>query len=52
MPVAAPVAWDELERIDSADAFGIADADQLLRRAGLAKLRGWGMAEQRLPRLA
>jgi bifunctional non-homologous end joining protein LigD len=51
MPVATPVGWDELEAIDSAAAFTIADVEQLLQRARSRKLKRWGVAEQRLPRL-
>src|SRR5206468_5760794 len=50
-PVAAPVTWDELAQIDRADAFSIADAGQLLKRAKSKALAGWGIAAQRLPRL-
>ena len=52
MPVAAPVTWEELERIDRSDAFTIADVEELLKRAKSPDLRGWGVAEQRLPRFA
>ena len=48
-PVAAPVAWDELEAIDSAAAFAIKDAPALLKRARSRSLRGWGVSEQSLP---
>ncbi|MFL6773539.1 MAG: non-homologous end-joining DNA ligase [Sphingomicrobium sp.] len=48
-PVAAPVAWDELEAIERADAFTIGDVETLLERAASPELRGWGVAEQRLP---
>ena len=46
-PVAVPVAWDELDGMDSAHPFTIDDAATLLERA--ANLRGWGFAEQGLP---
>jgi bifunctional non-homologous end joining protein LigD len=49
-PVAAPVAWDELGQLESADAFSIADADKLLRRAQQKPLTEWGLVVQRLPR--
>jgi bifunctional non-homologous end joining protein LigD len=52
MPVAAPVGWDELEGIDRSDAFSIADVEQLLNRGNSRKLKGWGVAQQRLPRFA
>jgi len=48
-PVAAPVTWEELAKIDRSDAFTIADAEALLKRA--RKLRGWGRAKQELPAL-
>ena len=49
MPVATPVDWDELESIDRADAFTIADVEQLLKRA--ANMNNWGAGAQALPRL-
>ena len=51
-PVAAPVAWAELDGIERADAFSIGDAEALARRAGSKQLKDWGVAEQMLPRLA
>ena len=51
MPVAAPVGWDELQEIGRADAFTIADVEQLLKRAKGRKLKSWGAGAQRLPRL-
>jgi len=51
MPVAAPVAWDELDSIDSAAAFTVADVEQLLGRARSPALEGWGVGDQRLPRI-
>ncbi|MFL6733196.1 MAG: non-homologous end-joining DNA ligase [Sphingomicrobium sp.] len=52
MPVAAPIDWNELHDIERADAFTIADVEQLLTRAKSQELKSWGAAEQRLPRLA
>jgi bifunctional non-homologous end joining protein LigD len=49
MPVATPVGWAELADIDRSTAFGIADVEELLKRA--KKLRGWGKTDQRLPRV-
>ncbi len=49
MPVAAPVGWDELERIERSDAFTILDAERLLARS--EKLADWGDADQSLPAL-
>lgn len=48
-PVAAPVSWEELRRIERPDAFTVADLTRLLKRAGQARLRGWGIAQQELP---
>jgi bifunctional non-homologous end joining protein LigD len=51
MPVATPVDWDELEGMEHADAFSIADVEQLLKRASSRKLKNWGAGAQRLPML-
>jgi bifunctional non-homologous end joining protein LigD len=48
-PVAAPVAWAELDKYDSGHHFSIRDADELLERAGSKLLKGWGEAKQALP---
>jgi len=50
-PVAAPIAWSELDGFDKAAAFTIGDAATLLRRAESKALAGWGFAEQDLPDL-
>jgi len=50
-PVAAPISWDELEGIDKASPFTIADGTELLKRAGSRSLKDWGRAEQKLPEL-
>jgi bifunctional non-homologous end joining protein LigD len=50
-PVAAPIAWDELDSFATAAAFTIGDAPLLLRRSRSRALRGWGEAQQSLPRL-
>jgi bifunctional non-homologous end joining protein LigD len=47
-PVAAPIGWDELDSIKSANAFTIKQLDQLLDRA--TTLTGWGQAHQPLPK--
>ena len=49
MPVAAPVAWDELAEIESATRFSIADAALLKRRARSRALKGWGASDQPMP---
>lgn len=51
MPVAAPVGWDELEKIGSAATFTIADVERLVKRARSRKLSKWGTGAQRLPML-
>ena len=48
-PVAAPIAWSELDGFDSAHPFSIGDAQRLLDRAASKSLAGWGFAEQALP---
>jgi bifunctional non-homologous end joining protein LigD len=48
-PVAAPIAWDELDDFHSGHAFSIRDADELLKRAKSKRLAGWGKAKQSLP---
>jgi bifunctional non-homologous end joining protein LigD len=48
-PVAAPIAWDELDRYESGHHFNIRDADELLDRASSKALAGWGRATQSLP---
>jgi len=47
-PVAVPIAWDELDRFESAHPFSIGDANELLARAQSEGLLGWGKADQRL----
>ena len=49
-PVAAPIAWEELDQYKSGAAFSIRDADELLKRASSKLLAGWGQARQRLPK--
>ncbi len=48
-PVAAPVAWEELDKYESGHHFSIRDADELLKRASSKMLAGWGKAKQALP---
>jgi bifunctional non-homologous end joining protein LigD len=50
-PVAAPIAWDELDRYESGHHFSIRDVDELLKRAKLKALKGWGKAKQALPKI-
>jgi bifunctional non-homologous end joining protein LigD len=49
MPVATPVDWAELEGIERADAFTIADVEQLLKRAKSPTMKCWGESRQTLP---
>jgi bifunctional non-homologous end joining protein LigD len=48
-PVAAPIAWDEIDEYKGGNHFTIRDADELLERAGSKLLAGWGKAKQALP---
>ena len=48
-PVAAPVAWEELDKYQGGNHFTIRDADELLDRASSKMLAGWGEAKQALP---
>lgn len=49
-PVAAPVAWEELDKLKSGAEFSVRDADKLLDRASSQLLAGWGRAKQGLPK--
>ncbi|MEY4237569.1 MAG: ligase [Pseudomonadota bacterium] len=48
-PVAAPVTWPELAKLDTAAAFHLPDRERLLGRAQHNALAGWGQASQGLP---
>ncbi len=48
-PVAAPVTWEELAKIDTAARWTLHDAAELNERAVAKALRGWGFAAQKLP---
>ena len=48
-PVAAPIAWDELDGIKGGNIFSIRDAGELLARAESKLLAGWGEEKQKLP---
>ena len=48
-PVAAPIAWEELEQYKGGNRFSINDAEALLDRASSRMLAGWGQAKQALP---
>jgi bifunctional non-homologous end joining protein LigD len=49
-PVAAPIAWEELDGITGGNVFTILNADELLARASSKMLAGWGQAKQKLPK--
>ena len=49
-PVAAPVAWEELDKYKGGNAFSIKDADELIERASSEGLADWGKAKQALPK--
>jgi bifunctional non-homologous end joining protein LigD len=48
-PVAAPIAWEELDRYKGGNHFSIRDVEELLDRASSKMLAGWGEAKQSLP---
>jgi bifunctional non-homologous end joining protein LigD len=48
-PVAAPIAWEELDKYEGGNHFTIRDADELIERASSKLLKGWGQAKQALP---
>jgi len=48
-PVAAPIAWEELDGFADAHPWSIADAQDLIDRAQRPALKGWGFATQALP---
>jgi bifunctional non-homologous end joining protein LigD len=50
-PVAAPIAWDELDSYESGARFTVRDGALLLDRASSRALQGWGEANQALPDL-
>jgi len=50
-PVAAPVAWEELDGLTAANIYSIRDAATLLERSSSDLLKGWGQAKQTLPDL-
>jgi bifunctional non-homologous end joining protein LigD len=50
-PVAVPVSWAELKKVESAGIYSVKDAKVLLKRVGSAALQGWGEAAQVLPDL-
>jgi bifunctional non-homologous end joining protein LigD len=49
-PVAAPIAWEELDDYEGGNAFTIRELDLLFERSELKLLKGWGQAKQALPK--
>jgi bifunctional non-homologous end joining protein LigD len=50
-PVAVPVTWEELRKLDRASRWHITDGADLVKRAASKDLVGWGRADQVLPDL-
>jgi bifunctional non-homologous end joining protein LigD len=50
-PIAAPIAWEELDQYEGGNHFTIRDADELIERASSKLLAGWGQHKQALPEL-
>lgn len=48
-PVAAPIAWEELDSVSKGGEYALTDAAQLMERATSGALAGWGQADQILP---
>jgi bifunctional non-homologous end joining protein LigD len=48
-PVAAPIAWEELDDYEGGNAFTIRELDLLFERSESKLLAGWGQAKQALP---
>jgi bifunctional non-homologous end joining protein LigD len=49
-PVAAPIAWDELDDYEGGNAFTIRQIDLMFDRAESKLLTGWGKPKQALPK--
>jgi bifunctional non-homologous end joining protein LigD len=50
-PVAVPLSWDELRKIDKPSHWHIGDAKTLMKRAKSKTIAGWGRADQTLPKI-
>jgi bifunctional non-homologous end joining protein LigD len=50
-PVAVPLSWDELRDIDKPSHWQVQDAKLLVKRSSSKALRGWGRADQSLPKI-
>jgi len=48
-PVAAPIAWEEIDQYGGGNHFSIRDLDELIARSESKMLAGWGKSEQALP---
>ena len=48
-PVAVPIAWSEIGKVDGGGHYTLKDRDLLLERASGNLLKGWGVADQPLP---
>jgi bifunctional non-homologous end joining protein LigD len=48
-PVAAPIAWEEIDDYEGGNAFTIRELDLLIERSSKKMLLGWGEAKQALP---
>jgi len=46
-----PLSWDELRDIDKPSHWHVEDAKALIRHAKSKALRGWGRADQVLPKI-
>lgn len=49
-PVSVPLSWEELRDIDKPSHWHVEDAKALIKRATAKALRGWGRADQLLPK--
>jgi len=50
-PVAAPLNWEELRKIDKPSHWHVGDAKALVKRAASKALKEWGRADQTLPKI-
>jgi bifunctional non-homologous end joining protein LigD len=49
-PVAAPIAWEEVDDYEGGNAFTIREIELLFERSDSKLLKGWGEAKQALPK--
>ena len=50
-PIAMPISWEELRKLDTPSAWSIRDGEEAVRRATSKLLANWGRADQILPDL-